>query len=179
MTYFKNFGLVTYDYTIKSDISPVIETVTDLMQRVQLKISDSDLDILCTPHIIKEGETPEKISFNLYNTPIHHWTILYVNRITSFYDSWPMTELALINFCTKKYGNKVNGIHHTDVLPWYITMDKQFIIDNYGADKVLEVTNYDFETKKNELKRFIRVIHPTKIAGFVDAFKREMIRVNG
>lgn len=176
MPYFQDFNVLRYDFTTPSDPAPIVESIVDLTQRVRLKISDADLDILCVPYVIQEGETPEKISYKLYNSPEFHWVILYINKITSYYNSWPMTEAALGDFCVKKYGStNVNNVHHYFCLPYYIQMDAQFIIDNYGASSVLEVTNYDYETRLNELKRFIKVIDPKRLTAFVDMYRQNML----
>lgn len=181
MSYFKKFAQVTYDFTVNTDAKPIVENITDLMQRVQLKISDEDLDKLCNAYIIQGGETPERIAYELYGSPTLHWTILYVNRIANIYSEWPLSELALQDFCKRKYGeSNLYTTHQFEKLPEMLVMDKTFIdeqvaLGNFAADNLSEITHYDYEDRKNELKRFIRVISPARISGFVELFNSSMI----
>jgi len=180
MSYFSNFAQIDYDFTVSTDPAPILDTITDLTQRIQLKISDKDLDKLCNRYIIQEGETPERIAYNLYGSATLHWTILYVNRIADIYAEWPLSELALVAFCKRKYGEVgIYNTHHFEKSPEMLVMDKEFITEqialgNFGSDSLNEITNYDYEDRLNELKRFIKVLDESRISSFVDLFTDSM-----
>lgn len=177
MGYFTNFSSITYDYTIKSDKNVIIESLVDLTERITLYISKNDMVNLCDEYVIPTGIKPEQISASLYNDPLLHWTILYVNGIMNISSEWPINENALSAFVTKKYGvgNEYNT-HHYEKMPEGITIDKQFCIDTYGETPVL-LTNYDHEFAINEQKRIILVIKPDYISAFVVAFNSAMTGV--
>ena len=175
MGYFTNFSLITYDYTIKGDKSAIIETIVDLTERVKLNISQADMINLCDEYVIPTGVKPEQIAASLYNDPLLHWTILYVNGVMNLSSEWPISENALATFVTKKYGsgNEYNT-HHYEKMPEGITIDQQFCLDTYGETPIL-FTNYDYEFALNEQKRVILVIKPSYISAFVVAFNNAKI----
>lgn len=175
MKYFKNFDYITYDFTIKTDVAPILETIVDLTQRIQLKISNDDLDKLCDEYVIQSSTKPEQIASILYNDPLLHWTILYINDITNMYSQWPMNDSALTDFVTKKYGaGHEYDTNHYEKMPERLWMDAQFVTDTYGESAVL-VTNFDQEQNLNEEKRFIKVIKPQYIGSFVSAFEKAYV----
>lgn len=176
MSYFKDFDYIQYDYTIKSDPEPIIEAIVDLTERVQLKLSDETLDSLCNKIVVPEGYTPEKLAYELYNDPYLHWTILYVNNITGIHGEWPLSDIALRAYVTKTYGEgKEEDIHHYEKMPERAVIDFQFCIDTYQEEPLL-ITNFEHEYTKNELKRYIRVVKPEYIAGFVESFRKAMVK---
>lgn len=170
MTYFKDFSFIKYDYTIPQDAFPVIDTIVDLTQRIQFNISNSDLAKICDEYIVADNTTPESIAANVYNDPFLHWTIMYVNDITDLHAGWPLSGTALSEFVTKKYGTgNEENTHHYETLEG-VWIDQDFCLEVYGINPK-NITNYDYEYIKNELKRHIKIIKPTYISRFVQAFK--------
>ena len=175
MGYFTNFDMLNYDFTVNTDTTPIVEVIVDLTERVQLNISSADLANLCQDFIITAGMKPEQIAYNLYNDPLLHWTILYVNNITNLSSSWPLSEMILSSFVTKKYGagNEYN-IHHYEKEPEGISIDPDFCLSVYGIE-ASPISNYDYEDSLNELKRYIQVINPTYISAFVGQFNKSTV----
>jgi hypothetical protein len=180
--YFKNVNNIQYDYTVKTDLNPIIEIIPDFLQRVSLKISDTDRNQMTQDYVVMDSDTPEKIAFNFYNDPYLHWTILYINGICDLYAEWPLLDTALLSFCQKKYGvNNVYNIHHYEKLPEMLRMDPSFMQDqinagNFDQGCIAAVTNYDFEYRINEMKRFIKIIKPDYISGFVKSFSTAQVQ---
>ena len=186
MVYFTDFNTITYDYTIISDPSPIIETIIDLTERVKLFISPSDLLLLCDTYLIPDGMTPERAASTLYNDPLLHWTILYINDIKNISTDWPISDTALSAFVTKKYGaGNENNIHHYEKMPEGIWVDAPYTILNevdktviYSANFCMDVygvaptaiSNFDYELSLNDMKRIVNVIKPSEIQGFVQSF---------
>jgi hypothetical protein len=111
----------------------------------------------------------------LYNDPLLHWTIMYINGLSSLTAEWPINELALFDFITKKYGaGHEYDTHHYEKMPEGIWIDNDFCTATYGEDAKL-YTNYDYEYAMNEQKRFIKVIKPAYISGFVQAFRNATV----
>jgi len=174
MSYFKKFSYIDYDYTLKGEL-PRKEVIVDLMQRVQLNISKNDLNVLCDEYIVGPHMTPELIAYKLYNDPLLHWTILYVNDITDIHAEWPLSDQDLFSFVTKKYGsgNEYN-VHHYEKMPERLVIDADFCVSVYN-ETPRTVTNFDYESEKNELKHHIKVIKPEHISNFVQTFQNALI----
>jgi hypothetical protein len=175
MSYFKNFSLITYDYTIKSDPLNIIETIPDLTERINLNISLDNLAQLCNEYLITSNTKPEQLSAILYNDPLLHWTILYINGISNLSAEWPLSDIALSAYITTKYGVGNEFVtHHYEKMPEGIYVDYQFCIDTYGETPTL-ITNYDYESMLNDQKRIIKVIKPEYIAMFVQMFNNSLL----
>lgn len=171
MVYFAKFPTIEYEFTSKTDTNRFIETGVDVSTRIEMVISDEDFQNMCTRYTIGNGELPEHVSNRFYNTPDLAWTVLYINGIGNINNEWPLRDIELNDYVIKKYGlANINNIHHYEKLPEGIVMDQQFIISNYGADKVNPITNMDYETIKNEYKRLIYVIKPENIGDFVSRY---------
>jgi hypothetical protein len=171
MAYFSYFPTISYDFTSATDISPIVETMVDLSTRINMVISDQDLENLCLRYTIANGEMPEHISYNFYGTPDLAWTILYINGIGNINNEWPLTDIALSEYVTDKYGAaNIYAIHHYEKLPEGVVMDQNYIVDNYGSSALNPVTNMDYESSLNETKRFIYIIKPENIGQFVKQY---------
>ena len=112
MTFISDLPLIDYDFSVRDDESLIV-LVPDLLTRVTLRMSDETLDNLTDEYVIREGESPEQVSYRLYGTPEFHWVIIYLNSITSLLEEWPMTDIQLDNFCAKKYPGTAADVFKT------------------------------------------------------------------
>jgi len=95
---FEKFPVIEYPLSFdgKKDTRIVL---TDLTTRLQLNPSQDQLNI----YTLAEGETPEQVSYRLYDTPYYHWTILSVNNIHDVYDEWYLTHDQVLEYVKMKY----------------------------------------------------------------------------
>lgn len=91
MDYFKKFPLIEYDFTTTEDVKQLM-VLSDISTRVQSFYDANSNDNLFSPYTIRNYDTPEKISFNLYGTTSYYWTIMYVNNLFDMFNDWPMTD---------------------------------------------------------------------------------------
>lgn len=169
--FFQNFDTIQYDFTINSDKTKQQYILQDLTMRIDIKADNFRL--LCDDYEIKTNETPEIIADSLYNDLLLHWTILYMNNITNMQTDWPLSDLAFNSYITKKYSD-INAIHHYESIStgtFGTVNDITSLIRTFGVDDVKSVTNFDYETRLNENKRFIRVVKPQYIIGFVKQYE--------
>ncbi len=94
MQYFKKLPMIGYDLTTNEDTKQLF-AFSDMSARVNLMY---DNPLLFDDYMIKEWDTPEKISFNLYGTSEYYWTILYINNIFDMYADWPLKGNELDNY---------------------------------------------------------------------------------
>jgi hypothetical protein len=80
-------------------------TIPDIFKRIVLT-AQAQNSTLFEQYEIIEGETPESISYNYYNSVQFYWTIMTLNNIKSRYFDWPMSNQELSQYIMSKYGNK-------------------------------------------------------------------------
>jgi hypothetical protein len=84
----------------------------NLFRRVRFRDNLNSLYINSVRYTIKEGETPESISYDKYDSTEWYWTILLLNNIIDLNNDWPVDAVELDTAINKKYGNKQNDVKH-------------------------------------------------------------------
>lgn len=125
-------------------------------------------------YYVKDGETPDIISNNLYGSSNYHWVILIVNDIVNYYEEWPKNQNEIFEYTEAKYGvGNATADHH-----YRLKSDTSIIVD-YDVDAIAEgtieaVSNIDFEIGLNQEKRQIFVLKSEFLAKFVNNYKSLM-----
>lgn len=167
--YFKNMPTVNYNF------NGTLHQMKDIGRRVIFEFPPIN-EIALVSYYIKEGETPDMVSYRLYNDPYYQWLIFFVNNITDVLKEWPMSQTKLYNFVEDKYGaNNSTDIHH-----YYLTgTDPQIIVDydelEFLNGNISFETNFAYEESINNAKRQIKVINSDYISYFVRQYK-ELIK---
>ena len=126
---------------------------------------------------LQSTDTPEKVSFDLYGTTRHYWTLYVVNNIVNPFKDWPIHYLR--EYIEKKYDD-IDGIHH------FINIKNGLIVDDLMESKLLKldpsefpkdimpITNYEYEFDLNMKKLEIMVIGIEHINKFTDDYKQAL-----
>ncbi len=166
MAYFKYFPTINYDVRgVKNDRN--IQYVTDILKRVRKK-----LDIVnrayFEQYFVKNGDTPESLSHQVYGDSTLHWIILYGNYMTNPYYDWPLTYIDLKKFVIKKYGvANINSTHHYEDADGYE-------VDS-DAPTATAITNFLYEEALNDAKRTINIIKPEYTQQIISEFKKIIV----
>jgi hypothetical protein len=179
MAYFKYFPTIRYDVRGTKNNSN-IQHVTDILKRVRKR-----LDIVnrayFEQYFVKDGDTPESLSHQVYGDSTLHWIILYGNYMTNPYYDWPLTYIDLKKFVIKKYGvANINSTHHYEDADGYevdATDDASCIahILCTPTSSVTAVTNFVYEETLNDAKRTINVIKSEYTQEIVSEFKKIIV----
>ena len=142
--------------------------VTNLMRRVGLRTKVKTNTMLFDTYRLREGETPEIIAHKLYGDPELHWIIMLVNNVVDRYHDWPMSTNQFNSYLNQKYvdadGNpNMSGVHHYE-------------IDQTSGDTT--VTNYEYEQRRQDEIREIRLLDPRYRDMFVDEYENLMKESN-
>ena len=161
MSYFNNFPKVKVD--MHEGANQVL--VTDITRRVRF------FDIVWSNNVtydfydVKSGETPEYVANEFYG--------LLINDIQNVYDGWPMAVQQFESYVHAKYDD-VDGIHHYEIPQTSGDTEKVIEIPNDPANTIpanaVIVTNYEYEERKENAKRRIRLLKPE----FVRQVKQEL-----
>lgn len=152
MAYFKYFNTINYDVRGKKNKSH-INVVTNILQRIRLKLEFVKHQSFFAQHTIVDGETPEYLAYTYYGDTELHWVILYAQQATNPFYDWPMDYFDLKKFVIKKYGAaNINDInHHEDTDGYWV---------DSTAPGAAAVTHFVYEEELNDDKRNINIIRP-------------------
>jgi len=163
MAYFRYFNQINYDVRgVKNNVN--INVITNVLQRVRLKLNFVKNQAFFAQHQIVDGETPEFLAYKYYGNTELHWVILYSHQATNPYYDWPLTYFDLKKFVIKKYGEaNINDTHH------YEDADK-YEVDS-TASGATAITNFLHEETLNDAKRNLTLIRPEYVSNVVKEFK--------
>ena len=164
MAYFKYFNKINYDVRgVKNNVN--IDVITNILERVRLKLNFIQNQAFFAQHHIIDGETPEFLAYKYYGDTELHWIILYSQQATNPYYDWPLTYFDLKKFVNKKYGvANINAIHHYEDADGYE-------VDS-TASGATSVTNFIHEETLNDAKRNLTVIRSEYVSNVVNEFKK-------
>tara|TARA_B100000029_G_scaffold231077_1_gene228561 strand:- start:2576 stop:3103 length:528 start_codon:yes stop_codon:yes gene_type:complete len=169
--YFANFPLIPYDSVGNGDL----KLVTNLLKRVAVRQNVKTNVLLYDTYDVKEGETPEMLAHKLYDDVNLHWVVLFVNGITDRYHQWPLSSSQFLAFLNDKYSNP-DATHHYEITQ--TSGDTSVVID-VGADNTdhagaTQITNREYEEKRQDTLRKIRLLDPAYVEQFVEEFENLM-----
>ena len=169
--YFQNFPLIPYDSVGDGQY----KLVTNLLKRVALRAKVKTNTALFDTYDVQEGQTPEMIADKLYGDPNLHWIIMYVNNITDRYHQWPLTTPQFLAFLNDKYSNP-DGLHHYEITQTSgdTTVTIDIGTDNTDHATATLITNREFEEKRQDTLRSIRLLDPAYVDQFVEEFENLM-----
>lgn len=200
MSYFSHFNYILYPSFTDTDSSKVM-ILQDITSRVIQPLSNVAKNQLFYTYTMRDGESPESISFGLYGTPQYYWTIMLINnKFDRFYD-FPMSSTQFNDYIIEKYGSVAAAYsQHKYFIRLVDTqksldssiLDKGFFKEvpdtfsvggvNYtyttypaysnGVSMKYSQTMYDWEAEQNESKRSFLVIQTNYINVFVENFNR-------
>jgi hypothetical protein len=157
--YFSHFPLLTYPFEINGQI--VYKPIIDLTVNVRLQKEIINEISLYDWYDIQDGETLDILSHRFYNSSTYHWVLMLANDIYDYQTDYPMFTQVLHDYIIQKYTQEhVNDIHH-----W----EKDGLIVDAQTFQASPVTNWEYETRLNDLKRRIKVIHFSYISSLVQS----------
>jgi hypothetical protein len=167
MSYFNKFPDLLYPFDFGNGKGQRYIRVKDIAQNVRIRKEILGNITLYDTYDIQDGETPEIISERLYGTPNYHWVIMLANERYDFYNDFPLSSNALEEFCRNRYGeDKVYDPHFIWGERHFEDLDGN-IVDGPAADGVRAISNYEYEFRRNEAKRRIKVLNSNVIAKVV------------
>ena len=155
MGYFKRFPVVEYGDSLLTDITTNIKVKREFI---------SNIDKFRT-YTIKDGETPEMLSYKIYGDYESAWIIIMFNNIISLTDDWPKTQEALEEWMEEEYGDTLDDVRV------YVDEDGDIVPqDNLGQARAF--TNREFEILYNEEKREIKIPDSTTVSRLKKQYRR-------
>ena len=169
--YFNFFPTVDYVNVGQSNS----KTVTNILKRAAIREVVKNNLAIYTKYIIKSGETPESVAFNVYGDAELHWVILLTNDIYDRYHQWPMNVNQFLAYVNEKYTNP-NATHHYEISQSSGDTSVKIDIgsDNTDYPSATAVTNFEYEESRQDALRQIRLLNVAQVNKVVNDFSRLM-----
>ncbi len=169
--YFNFFPTIDYVNVGQSNS----KTVTNILKRAAIREVVKDNLAIYTKYIIKSGETPESVAFNVYGDAELHWVILLTNDIYDRYHQWPMNVNQFLAYVNEKYTNP-NATHHYEISQSSGDTSVKIDIgsDNTGYPSATAITNFEYEESRQDALRQIRLLNVAQVNKVVNDFSRLM-----
>ena len=192
MGYFRELPDVEYQSFLSDAISSKdYLTVKNLFRRNKLRDDLQNVFTLFNKYQIPEGARPDVVAEEFYGSAELDWVVLMTAGIINVRDEWPLSNYHLYYHVENKYGvENLSNIHHYEtievkdskdrlILPAGKDVNEDFTL-NYsddgskvslsGGDVRRGVTNWEYETRKNNEKSSIYLLK----RGYLQQFLNDM-----
>ena len=184
--YFRPFPTMFYDSFVDTD---EIKLVTDIFRRAKATAESMSDKVIWYDYIISDGESPEILSYNYYNSVNYHWVIILANQIQDPRWDWPLSTRVFDKYIIKstrltaillKLKNKENNsvfifdkkqirnIENTEWLEIQCEFQKKFDYSDRRMNP-LEDEDHFKDCRAGNIDDF------NDIVGFMTEFKKEYI----
>ena len=172
MAYFERFPLMAYN--MKGDEN--YKLLPNILKRVKLRAGIRSGMFLFDNYDVVAGERSEDIAFKYYGDPELHWVILMTNNITDRYYQWPLKQPELEAHLEDKYGaGNEDDVHHYEIPqssgPTSSRDFSHMVECNADEDNVSIISNREYEERKQDEYRQIRLLDKRYIETFVEEFE--------
>ena len=172
MAYFSRFPMMAYDVVGNDNY----KLLPNILRRVKLRQGIRSGSFLFDNYDVKDGERPEDIAFKLYGDPELHWVVLMTNNITDRYYQWPLSAPQFAEHLTDKYGaGNEDAVHHyektQDSGPTSSRDNSHLVECNSDDGDPSIISNRDYEYRKQDEYRQIRLLDPAFLDTFVEEFE--------
>jgi hypothetical protein len=161
-------------YDMKGDQN--YKLLPDILRRVKLRTGIRTGSFLFDNYDVKDGERPEDIAFKLYGDAEYHWVVLMSNNITDRYYQWPLSQPQFQEHLADKYGaGNEDDVHHyektQDSGPTSSRDSSHLVECNSDDGDPAIISNRQYEQRKQDEYRQIRLLDPRYIGAFVEEFE--------
>ena len=154
--------------------------VKNLFKRGKLRDEIYQNIAFFTKYEIIGNDRPDNVAAEVYGDSDLDWVVLLSNNIVNVQSEWPLLQNDFDRFMLDKYGTyeKMNDTHHYEtkevkntvgavIVPEGVQVPSDYSVTYYDwyqsgevtrSDITTEVTNYDYEIKKEDAKRNIYLL---------------------
>ena len=147
----------------------------NILKRVKLRSGIRSGSFLFDNYDVKDGERPEDVAFKWFGDAEYHWVILMTNNITDRYYEWPLTQPQFQEYMKDKYGaGNEDAVHHYEITQTSgptSSRDYSHMVEcNSDEDNPTIISNRDYEQRKQDEYRQIRLLDKRYLGTFVEEF---------
>ena len=193
MGYFRELPEVDYQsFLSDSNSSQNYLRVKNLFRRNKLRDDLQNVFTIFDKYEIVDGARPDTVAEEFYGDSELDWVVLMTANITRVRDQWPLSNRDLYKYAEKKYSE--SGLldpHHYEttevkdaqgrlILPAGKVVDEDFSIPNpsnknLSLNPVVNVSNYEYEVRRNNEKSSIYILKPGYLQQFLNDMRNIML----
>ena len=191
MSYFRELPNLEYQSFLSSSSgSDEYLLVKNVFRRVKLRDDLKNVFTVFNKYQIKDGARPDTVAEEVYGSAQYDWVVLVSAGIVNIRNEWPLSDRDIYQYAEEIYGDDLNAIHHYEtievkdskgrlILPAGKVVDSTFIIPDpnisiQNLNPVVGISNYEYETLKNTLKRSIYIIRPEYLQQVINDTRKAM-----
>jgi len=172
MTYFTQFPLMAYDMAGNQNY----KLLPNILKRVKLRSGLRSGAFMFDNYDVKDGERPEDVAFKWFGDAQLHWVILMTNNITDRYYQWPLSQPQFQEYLKDKYGaGSEDAVHHYEITQTSgptTSRDYSHMVEcNSDETNPSIISNRDYEQRKQDEYRQIRLLNKKFLDTFVEEFE--------
>lgn len=185
MSYFRQLPNIEYqNFLTSSTGSQDFLLMKNIFLRGKLREDLQSNFTVFQKYSIRGDERPDQIAYNVYGSSDFDWVVIITAGIINYQNDYPITVQQLYDYVIEKYGNRANKINHyasTEVrdskgrliYPEGVVVAPDFTIpdpDNplSTISPVVGISNFEYETNKNDEKRNIYILRPSYLNQFLN-----------
>ena len=191
MSYFRELPDLEYQSPFAdSNSSQNYVRAKNLFRRVKLRDDLQNVFTIFNKYQIPEGARPDTVAEAVYGKADYDWIVILTAGIVHIRDEWPLSNRDIYRYAENVYGNDLNAIHHYEtkeikdsngrlILPSGKIVDPTFTIPDPNIsiqtlNPVVGISNYEYETRKNEEKRSIYLLKTEYLQQYLNDMRRIM-----
>jgi|TARA_Y100000033_G_C2704919_1_gene90436 hypothetical protein len=192
MSYFRELPNIRYQSFLKDkQSSQDYILVKNIFRRAKIRDDLQNVFTIFNKYEIPDGYRPDNVADEVYGSSSYDWVVIVTSGITNLRDEWPMSHKELYDYSERVYGNDLNAIHHYEtkelkdskgrlLIKKGLKVNENFRINDPDSESggilnpVLGVTNYEYETEKNNKKRLIYILEPQYLQDVLKDMRQEL-----
>ena len=143
--------------------------IQDILTRVIVRKEVAERKVLFSKYTLRDTDTPESISLELYGSVKHYWVLLMLNKYYSRYYEWPMTQRNLHAYILDKYSNP-DAINRYEIGQESGNTQIKIVVEVADHPTATAITNYEHETNLNDARKDIKVLKKQYLTTFVEDY---------
>lgn len=169
--------------------------VKNIFKRGKLRTDVANMIQAYEYRTIEENERPDNVAAKVYDDPELDWVILITNNIINVRDEWPLSNADLYEHMIDKYGSDqaLYDVHHYETFQIKDEYNRIILFGGLEVDEDFSftyrtragnlftetkaagpVTNFAYETRKNDGKRIIRILKKEFVGAMVSDLRSMM-----
>tara|TARA_Y100000004_G_scaffold193472_1_gene256098 strand:- start:12 stop:662 length:651 start_codon:yes stop_codon:yes gene_type:complete len=192
MSYFRELPNIIYQSFLKDkQSSQDYILVKNIFRRAKIRDDLQNIFTIFNKYEIPDGYRPDNVADEVYGSSSYDWVVIVTSGITNLRNEWPMSHKELYDYSERVYGNDLNAIHHYEtkelkdskgrlLIQKGLKVNENFRINDPDSESggilnpVLGVSNYEYETEKNNKKRLIYILKPDYLQDVLKDMRQEL-----